>query len=57
MHFLYKTNRIHAAWVFFMIIVTDDVTNVVKTSVIHSAALRVPLFYSYHILTLSVISY
>ena len=31
--------------------------NVVRTSVIHSAAPRVPLFCSYHILTSSVIYY
>ena len=33
------------------------VTNVVRASVTHSAAPRVPLFCSYHILTSSVIYY
>ena len=47
---LYKTNR-------FPVIDHRGRQNVVRTSVTHSAAPRVPLFCSYHILTSSVINY
>ena len=54
---LYKQNRFQVVVCPFSNIDQRGRQNVVRTSVTHSAAPRVPLFCSYHILMLSVIYY
>ena len=55
---LYKTNRFHVAVILFSnISQKTSMQNVVKTSVTHASAARVPLLCFYHILTSSVTYY